>query len=116
MIEYDIKVNENDDEEVEKDEEDEEDEDNLIFADDDNIKNWAGDEQGAGMVMNNMPEYCSVLAGNAYVAAGAMPRYVGTPERGGYWVEAKDYDAAFQAYTEKLNKAAEDAVSNQTMN
>jgi TrbM len=81
-----------------------------------NASNWAGDEQGGGMVMNNIPEYCSVLAGNAYVAAGAMPRYVGTPERGGYWVESKDYDAAFKAYTEKLNKAAEDAASNQTMN
>jgi hypothetical protein len=45
MIEYDIKVNENDDEEDEEDEEDKEDEDNLIIADDDNIKNWAGDNQ-----------------------------------------------------------------------
>ena len=58
MIEYDIKVNENDyDDEEDNDEEDDDEEDddeededededdNLIFADDDNIKNWTGNDE-----------------------------------------------------------------------
>ena len=73
---------------------------------------WSLGGEGGGRVMNSMPDYCSVMGSNAYVAEGILPRYVGTPEQGGYWVEAKDYDTALQAYTEKQNKAA----ANQTVN
>ena len=81
-----------------------------------NSSNWAGDGEGGGVVMNNMPDYCSAMASNAYVASSVLPRYVGTPERGGYWVEAKDYEAALQSYTDKQSKAATDAAAMQTMN
>jgi len=81
-----------------------------------NASNWIGDGEGGGTVMNSMPDFCSAMASNAYVAQKALPRYVGTPERGGYWVEAMDYDAAFESYTDKQVKAAADAAANQTMN
>lgn len=75
---------------------------------------WGGD--GGGVVSNNMPDYCSAMASNAYVASGILPRYVGVPEHGGYWVEAKDYDVALQSYIDKQNKAAADAAAMQTTN
>jgi hypothetical protein len=81
-----------------------------------NSINWAGDGEGGGVVMNNMPDYCSAMASNAYVAAGFLPRYVGTPARGGYWVEAKDYETALQSYTDKQNTAATDAAAIQNLN
>jgi len=81
-----------------------------------NASGWAGDGEGGGMVMNSMPDYCSAMAANAYVAAGALPRYVGAPDRGGYWVEAKDYDAAMQSYTAQQSKAAAESAANQTVN
>ncbi|MCK0505359.1 TrbM/KikA/MpfK family conjugal transfer protein [Aromatoleum anaerobium] len=31
-----------------------------------------------------------------------MPKYVGTPENGGYWVEAKDYERARAEYNARL--------------
>ena len=34
--------------------------------------------------------------------ARSMPRYVGTKEKGGYWVEAKDYDQALAVYKARL--------------
>jgi hypothetical protein len=81
-----------------------------------NASNWAGDGEGGGVVMDRMPDYCSAMASNAYVASAVLPRYIGTPDRGGYWVEAKDYEAALLSYTAQQNKAAADAAANQTMN
>ena len=45
------------------------------------------------------------LTGHAYTdfnTSGFMPKYVGTPERGGYWVEAKDYDRALAEYKARI--------------
>lgn len=61
---------------------------------------WANDSGGSGTVVSNqMPRYCSTLAGHAYTDLdGELPRYVGTPEDGGFWVEASDYDRALAEY------------------
>jgi hypothetical protein len=73
-----------------------------------NVSNWVGAADGGGVVIDRMPEYCSAMASNSYVASPVLPRYVGTPERGGYWVEAKDYESALKAYNDK---AAADAAA-----
>lgn len=59
-----------------------------------------GQRNAPGYVMNAMPDYCSAYFGHQYVRLD-MPRYVGTPQRGGYWAEARDFDVALAAYTAK---------------
>ena len=60
------------------------------------------------LIGNQMPGYCAVYTGHAYTDfSGTQPRYVGTPERGGYWVEANDYDRAQAEYNARI--AAEEA-------
>lgn len=59
-------------------------------------------------ISDRMPRYCTVYAEHAYTNVGAtMPRYVGVPERGGYWVEAGQYEQALAQYEERI--AREDA-------
>ncbi|WP_299450461.1 TrbM/KikA/MpfK family conjugal transfer protein [uncultured Pigmentiphaga sp.] len=55
------------------------------------------------VVADRMPNYCSVYSGHLYTdVAGAMPRYVGTPDEEGYWVPADDYEAELVKYQEAL--------------
>lgn len=70
------------------------------------LRVWNGDENGIGYISNSMPSYCSSYSGNTYTDIKA-PRYVGAPERGGFWVEADKYDAALAEYNQRI--AAEDA-------
>lgn len=63
-------------------------------------------------ISNQLPDYCSAYLGNQYTnLGGSTPKYVGSPLRGGYWVNASDFDAALAAYNARI--AAEDlALSN----
>lgn len=64
-----------------------------------------GGDYGSGptYISNQMPSYCTLYVGNAYTDLGdTLPRYVGTPEKGGYWVEAKDYDSELAKYEQAL--------------
>ena len=64
---------------------------------------WRGYDDGATYISNQMPDYCASYTSNAYTDfRGTMPRYVGTQERGGYWVEARDYDRALAEYNERI--------------
>ena len=40
--------------------------------------------------------------------SGTVPRYVGIPERGGYWVEARDYDRALAEYNARIKAEDEE--------
>lgn len=61
------------------------------------------------VVSNRMPAYCEAYLAHAYSDwAQALPRYVGVPERGGYWVAAKDHARAQRAW--QALKVAEDAA------
>lgn len=69
------------------------------------LRSWNGDTV---FISNQVPDYCPALLNHAYTSPGDLaPKYVGTPERGGYWVEAKDYERAFGDYKARI--AAEDA-------
>jgi hypothetical protein len=69
--------------------------------------NWDADG-GRVFINNQMPDYCAAYTGHQYNNPGDLaPRYVGTPERGGYWVDARDYDAAVARYNDRI--AAEDS-------
>jgi len=57
-------------------------------------------------ISDQMPNYCAAYTGHAYTdfnTGGFLPRYVGTPERGGYWVESKDYEAAQAAWQARID-------------
>lgn len=46
-------------------------------------------------VSNRMPGYCEAYLAHAYSDwANVLPRYVGVPERGGYWVPASEHARA----------------------
>lgn len=71
---------------------------------------WGGGDSGYTYISNQLPDYCSAYLGNQYSNMGGVtPKYVGTPERRGYWVAASDYDAALAAYNARI--AAEDAAN-----
>jgi hypothetical protein len=54
---------------------------------------WSNYEEGRTNISNQLPDYCAAYAGHSYTTVAA-PRYLGTPERGGFWVDASDYDRA----------------------
>ncbi len=69
------------------------------------LRMWTGGDDGSIYISNRMPDYCAAYTGHAYTdfnTSGLMPKYVGTPERGGYWVEAKDYDRALAEYKARI--------------
>ena len=73
---------------------------------------WQGSGEGGSLsISNRLPADCAAYTGHEYTdfkTSGTLPRYVGTPERGGYWVEARDYDQALAAYDAKI-KAEDEA-------
>ena len=73
---------------------------------------WRGSwVEGMGYISDQMPDYCSAYTNHSYTdfnTSGTLPRYVGTPERGGWWVEAKDYDRALAEYNARI-KAEDEA-------
>ncbi len=70
---------------------------------------WQSDEGASYYINNAMPDYCSSYLQNANTdLKNTGPRYVGAPERNGYWVDASQYDQAVTEYNART--AAEDAV------
>lgn len=73
------------------------------------LRMWTGGEGGEIHISNRMPEYCATYTGHAYTDFDqTMPRYVATPEDGGYWVEAKDYERALAEYHAREEAARRD--------
>ncbi|WP_039816509.1 TrbM/KikA/MpfK family conjugal transfer protein [Xanthomonas arboricola] len=70
---------------------------------------WQGYDDGTTYISNQMPDYCAAYTNHAYTDFNSTkPRYVGTPDRGGYWVEAADYDQALAAYNERIRREDEE--------
>lgn len=70
-----------------------------------------GWEENRPTIHDQLPSYCSAYTGHDYTDfAGTIPRYVGIPKRGGYWVEAKNYDRELEKYNARI--AQEDAENN----
>jgi hypothetical protein len=66
-------------------------------------------------ISNQMPTHCNTYIHHAYTdLSSAEPRYVGTPARGGYWVDAQNYDSALAAYNERIQREDEAGRSNWT--
>ncbi|TXH91666.1 TrbM/KikA/MpfK family conjugal transfer protein [Thauera aminoaromatica] len=59
------------------------------------LRMWTGSDGGEIQISDRMPAYCVAYTGHAYTDFNqTQPRYVATPESGGYWVEARDYERA----------------------
>lgn len=68
---------------------------------------WMGGENNESYVAisNKMPDYCAAYTGHSYTdfnGSGHMPKYVGIPDRGGYWVESKDFERAAAEYKARI--------------
>ena len=73
------------------------------------LRSWTGSDDGMVYVSNQMPSYCTAYTPHAYTDfSGTVPRYVGIPERGGYWVEARDYDRALAEYNARIKAEDEE--------
>ena len=67
-------------------------------------------------VSSSMPSYCGAMANLVKdpltgQSTYPLPVFVGVPERGGYWVEPKDYATALARYTARVK--AEDLAASQ---
>lgn len=71
------------------------------------LRVWNNDDSTT-YIRNTLPAYCTAYIGNSYTDITA-PRYVGVPERGGFWVEAGKYDAALKEYNARI-KAEDEAA------
>ena len=72
-------------------------------------RSWTGLDEGMVYVSNQMPSYCTAYTSHAYTDLwGAVPRYVGIPERRGYWVEERDYERALAEYNARIQAEDEE--------
>lgn len=65
-----------------------------------NVSQFISRRDEDGYVADRMPSYCTEYASHQYVRV-VLPLYVGTPQRGGYWVESRDYQTAIASYSAK---------------
>jgi hypothetical protein len=73
------------------------------------MRAWSGGDSGDTYISNRLPDYCSAYISNQYSNLGGVtPKYVGAPERSGYWVMGSDYEVALAAYNARI--AAENAA------
>lgn len=65
---------------------------------------WLGtSDDGYPVISDKRPGYCNAYVSHEYTSFDDdLPRYVGTPEERGYWVEAKDYDRELVKYEKDL--------------
>lgn len=64
------------------------------------------DEFSKMTIGNSLPDYCTAYFNHQYTdhkQTDTAPKYVGTPEQGGYWVESKDHSAALDSYKSKAS-------------
>ncbi|CAI10549.1 TrbM protein of DNA transfer system (plasmid) [Aromatoleum aromaticum EbN1] len=67
------------------------------------LQMWTSGDGGEIYIGNRMPDYCMAYTAHAYTDfSQTKPMYVGMPENGGYWVEAKDYERALAEYNARL--------------
>jgi hypothetical protein len=69
----------------------------------------SNDGSSRTFISNELPAVCRAYTQSAYIDQATLGvRYVGTPDRGGYWIEAGKWDTAQTAWFAKV--AAEDAA------
>lgn len=75
----------------------------INFYNRDHWGRFSHDDERKTTISNQMPRHCATYFNHTYTDfKTTAPRYVGTPETGGYWVEAAQYEAATKAHKAKL--------------
>lgn len=73
------------------------------------LQRWTGGDGGEIQISDRMPDYCAAYTGHAYTDfSQTLPRYVATPESGGYWVEAHAYERALAEHNARQEAARRD--------
>jgi hypothetical protein len=73
------------------------------------LQRWTGGDGGEIQISDRMPDYCAAYTGHAYTDfSQPVPRYVATPENGGYWVEAHEYERALAEHSARQDAARRD--------
>lgn len=75
------------------------------------LRQSSGEEFEQITISNQMPGYCSVYFQHEYTnfrTTEVIPKYVGIPQRGGFWVESSDFDLAMAQYQQRI-RAEDDA-------
>ncbi|MEG4582213.1 TrbM/KikA/MpfK family conjugal transfer protein [Microcoleus sp. MON1_C5] len=78
------------------------------------LRQSSGGEFEQVTISDQMPAYCSVYFKHEYTnfqTADVIPKYVGIPLRGGFWVESSDFDMASSQYQQRIR--AEDEARRQ---
>ena len=78
------------------------------------LQQYSGGEFDQVSISDQMPGYCSVYFQHEYTnfkATDVVPKYVGVPQRGGFWVEAVDFERAVSEYHQRIE--AEDLARRQ---
>lgn len=71
------------------------------------LQSYRTDRRGREYIVieNSQPGYCNAYTQHAYTDLNAArPKYIGTPEDGGYWVEPGQYDAELVKYQAALEE------------
>lgn len=74
------------------------------------LRNWRWDEYlqtEVEWISSQMPAECSALYGHEYTRTSfntTLPKYVGDEDRGGHWVDAKDYEEELLKYRERIER------------
>lgn len=73
--------------------------------------------EGGTVIGDQLPYACSAYSA-PYAGNGAMPSvlYVGTPARGGHWVDGADYEFELRAYEERIAREDREAGSGSARN
>lgn len=78
------------------------------------LRQSSGGEFEQITISNQMPGYCSVYFQHEYTnfrTTDVIPKYVGIPQRGGFWVEAENFEQAQLLYQHRV--LAEDEARRQ---
>lgn len=79
----------------------------IVELDSKTLRRWrwkpidSGNNTVVVYISNAMPAFCVAYTGHQYTYDLA-PKYVGTSEREGYWVDSKDYAAALETYDARI--------------
>lgn len=69
------------------------------------LRQSSGGEFEQITISNQMPSYCSVYFQHEYTnfrTTDVIPKYVGIPQRGGFWVEAENFEQARSLYQQRI--------------
>lgn len=81
------------------------------------LRQSSGGEFEQITISNQMPSYCSVYFQHEYTnfkATDVIPKYVGIPQRGGFWVDTRNFERALSQYQQRIE--AEDLSRHQAEN